>query len=98
MAEGCTGITISAQASYGNQGTPLYEAGEKNISCVVEMEQLGQIQISKAVFSTSPGEQTKQCSYRGVNLSDCIYGYQVSASSGQAYFVETMTAQGKSNQ
>lgn len=95
MASECTGITISAQASYGNQGTPLYEAGEKTIRCVVEMEQLGQIQISKAVFSSTVGEKLTECSYRGVNLIDCIFGYQVSASSGQAYFVETMTAQGR---
>lgn len=90
----CTGVTINGSASYGNDPVPLFEAGKSNISCVLEIEALGQIQVSQAVMDGTINEGMS-ATFGGVTLESPILKYQISASSGQAYFVSTLTAVGR---
>lgn len=91
----CHGVLISGSASYGNDPVPLYEAGTKDIKCVIPLEALGQIQVSRAVTSgviTSGGGDS---SFGGVTLSPSVKKFSITAQSGQAYFVDTLTIIGQ---
>jgi len=94
---GGKGIIISGSASFGNDPVPLWEAGQSDISCVVEQEALGQISVQRASFSggiiTSPGE----ASFGGVTIDNPIIKRDVSAQSGTAYFVSGATFVGKAH-
>ena len=90
----CQGVTINGSASYGNDPVPLFEAGKSTIACVLEIEALGQIQVSKAVL-TGAIDEGASASFGGVTLDSPIMKYSITASSGQAYFVSTLTAIGK---
>jgi hypothetical protein len=96
MAKGaCQGVVISGSASYGNDPVPLYSAGESKIACVVELEALGQIQVSKATFSNQIGGGGGQAVFGGLTLTDVINKYQLQAQSGQAYYVDTLISTGR---
>ena len=92
----CDVIVLNAEASYGNDPVPLYNAGEGSIGCVLELEALAQIQLSKAVFENRMPADSGQCSYFGLQLINCAYKYTMSAQSGDAYYVSTMIAIGQS--
>lgn len=97
MAESCEGIVISAEASYGNDPVPLYEAGSKNISCVIEIEQMATISVSRAVFSQrfySDGDGSS-VTYGNLTLQNPVVKYSLSAQSGNAYFMSSYSAVGK---
>jgi len=94
MAASCSGIVISGSASYGNDPVPLYEAGQSKISCVIELEALGQIQVSRASFNGSIGS-SGTATFGGVTIADGIKKYNITAQSGQAYFVDTLIVIGK---
>lgn len=91
----CQGVVISGSASYGNDPVPLYSAGESKIACVIELEALGQIQVSKATFSNQIGSGGGQASFGGLSLQDTINKYSITAQSGQAYYVDTLTSIGR---
>lgn len=91
----CQGVTISGNASYGNDPVPLYEAGKKNIACVIELEALGQIQVSRATFDNNVGTATGDCTFGGVTITNGIKKYNITAQSGQAYFVDTLICVGR---
>ena len=93
----CQGVVISGSASYGNDPVPLYSAGESKISCVIELEALGQIQVSKATFSNQIGGGAGSANFGGMTLTDAINKYSLTAQSGQAYYVDTLTSIGKAN-
>ena len=93
--EKCKAVTISGSASAGKDPTPLYEAGKDNISCVIGIEALAQIQISKAVFEQKVLKDT-DASFGGIKIEKPIYKYSITAQSGQAYYVSTMSAFGTS--
>jgi len=91
----CTqAVTINGTASYGNDPVPLFEAGDKEMACVLEIEALGQIQVSKAVVDGKI-DTTAKATFGGVTLTDPIYKYAITASSGTAYYVSTITALGR---
>ncbi len=90
----CQGVVISGSASYGNDPVPLYSAGESKIACVIELEALGQIQVSKATFSNQISSGGT-ASFGGLSLTDAINKYSLTAQSGQAYYVDTLTSIGK---
>lgn len=94
MSTACSGVVISGSASYGNDPVPLYEAGQSKISCVIELEALGQIQVSRASFTGNIGA-TGDCAFGGVSISDGVKKYNITAQSGQAYFVDTLICIGK---
>ncbi len=91
----CQGVTINGSASYGKDPVPLFEAGSPNMACVLEIDALGQIQVSTAVLTAqfSGG----QASFANLQLLESVTKYSVTASSGQAYFVSTLTTIGRSN-
>jgi hypothetical protein len=90
----CAGIMINGNASYGNDPQPLFEAGQKNMACVIEIEALAQLQLSHTVIDQH-FENKKVATWGGLTIKDPIYKYNVTASSGQAYYVETMIAMGR---
>lgn len=94
MASTCQGIVINGSASYGNDPVPLYEAGHSKISCVIELEALGQIQVSRATFDNTIST-TGDTTFGGVTINDGVKKYSITASSGQAYFVDTLICIGK---
>lgn len=91
----CEGIIISANAEYGNDPVPLFEAGKGKISCVVELEAMATIQVSKATFEERLPTDNGAASFGGLTLKNTVYKYSISAQSGDAYFVSTMTAVGQ---
>ena len=93
----CQGVVISGSASYGNDPVPLYSAGESRIACVIELEALGQIQVSKATFSNQIGGGGGQANFGGLSLQDTINKYSITAQSGQAYYVDTLTSIGRAS-
>ena len=96
MATKCNAIVISAQAEYGNEPVPLFSAGTGKLECVLEVEALATIQLSKAVFSERILEnQTPDVSYGGLTIKDAVVKYSLTAQSGDAYFVSSATAVGR---
>jgi hypothetical protein len=91
----CEGIVISAQAEYGNDPVPLFEAGKGKISCVLELEAMATIQLSKATFESRLPEETGCFSYFGLTLKNCAIKHSISAQSGDAYYVSTLVATGQ---
>lgn len=91
----CEGIVISAQVEYGNDPVPLFEAGKGKISCVLELEAMATIQISKATFTERVPQSSGCLTYGGVKLKNCAIKYSLTAQSGEAYFVASMTAVGQ---
>ena len=95
----CDAVIISYNVSYGNDPQPLYEAGTSSISCVVEMEAMAQVAIQKAIFSDAQaGEDLSNVELARVpalTLDSAVVKYNFSASSGQAYVVESLTVVGK---
>lgn len=92
----CEGIVISAQAEYGNDPVPLFEAGKGKISCVLELESMATIQVSKATFEDRIPDEAGGCfSYFKLTLKNCAIKYSMSAQSGDAYFVSTLVATGQ---
>jgi len=91
----CEGIVISAQVEYGNDPVPLFEAGKGKISCVLELEAMATIQVSKATFESRLPEESGCFSYFGLTLKNCAIKYSMSAQSGDAYFVSTLVATGQ---
>ena len=91
----CEGIVISAQVEYGNDPVPLFEAGKGVISCVLELEAMATIQVSKATFENRLPEESGCFSYFGLSLKNCAIKYSLSAQSGDAYFVSSLTAIGQ---
>ena len=92
----CDAIVLNAEATYGNDPVPLYNAGEGKIGCVLELEALAQIQLSRAVFEARIPADAATCSYFGLQLTNCAFKYTMSAQSGDAYYVSTMIAVGQS--
>ncbi len=93
--EACKGITISGSASYGYDPVPLYEAGKKKMACVLKLEALGQIQVSRVSFTSTVGGGGGATSFGGFTLSEAVNKYSITAQSGQAYFVDTLTSIGR---
>ena len=92
----CAGVVISGSATRGNDPVPLYEAGKSEIACVIELEALGQIQVSKASLTGVIGSGGLS-TYGGVTIVDGVTKFNITAQSGQAYFVDTLTVIGKAN-
>ena len=92
--EACAGVMINGSASYGNDPQPLFEAGKKNMACVIEIEALAQLQLSHTVIDQK-FDNKEIATWGGLTIKDAIYKYNVTASSGQAYYVETMIAMGR---
>jgi len=92
--QACNGVTISGSATHGDDPSPLYEAGSADISCVIRIEALAQIQVSKTVLNGQSGGW-KDATFGGVTISDPIFKYTITAQSGQAYYVDTISAFGK---
>ena len=88
-------ITINGSASYGDDPVPLFEAGEARMACVLQIEALGQIMVSSALTKSKEVYTGGDATFGGVKLMKAIIKYQISASSGQAYYVSTMTAIGR---
>ena len=59
------------------------------------MEAMATIQLSKATFENRIPEQANCLTYFGLALKNCAIKYSMTAQSGQAYFVSTMTAVGR---
>jgi len=95
----CNAVIVGFNISYGNDAQPIYEAGQKNISCVVEIEAMAQVSIQKALFKE--GQYTTEVSainlakVPSLTLQDAVVKYGYSASSGQAYVVEDLTIIGR---
>jgi len=94
MARCNKAVLISGSATYGNDPIPLYQAGEKTIACVIELEALAQIQVSSAVFTNRIGSSGQSASFGGVTIADPVLKYSLTAQSGTAYYVDTLTAIG----
>jgi hypothetical protein len=56
---------------------------------------MAQIQISRTIIDGNI-EEKKDTSFKGVTITKPVYKYSISAQSGQAYLVNTLTAIGKS--
>ena len=95
----CNSVIISYNVSYGNDPQPIYEAGQANISCVVEIEAMAQVSIQKALFkdgqAVSDISAVKLAKVPNITLNSAVVKYGYSASSGQAYVVEDITIVGK---
>jgi hypothetical protein len=92
----CEGIVISANAEYGNDPVPLFEAGKGKITCVLELEAMATIQLSKATFESRIPDGGEGCfSYFGLTLKNCAIKHSITAQSGDAYFVSTLVATGQ---
>ena len=92
-------VLIGFNVSYGNDPQPLYEAGKKDIACVIELEALAQVSVQRALFkddqvASSKGSETLAI-VPSFHLDYAILKYNYSASSGQAYVVENLTIIGK---
>jgi len=98
-SKACNSVIISYNVSYGNDPQPIYEAGQANISCVVEIESMAQVSIQKAIFkdgqAASDISSIKLAKVPNITLDSAVIKYGYSASSGQAYIVEDMTIVGK---
>jgi hypothetical protein len=90
----CKGVVISGSASYGNDPVPLYEAGKSKIACVLEIEALGQIQVSNVV-TDGLIQEGNTTSFGGVTLTNTVNKYSITAQSGQAYYVNTVIVTGQ---
>lgn len=88
-------VLISGSVTYGDDPIPLYEAGQKDIACVIPLEALAQIQVSSAVFQNQIKSSGQAASFGGVTIADPIYKYSFTAQSGTAYYVDTLTAIGQ---
>jgi len=90
-------VVLSASGQCGPDAVPLYEAGENKIKCVIAMEAMGQLSISKA--SKVPGESAPTtASYGAVTMLDYVIKKGVQAQSGQAYIVDSYTLLGRCQQ
>ncbi len=86
---GC-GVIVGANGQCGPDAVPLYQAGEPTIACIIEMEALGQLTISK-----SSGDCGGGVSYGCVTIGDAVIKKGVQAQSGQAYVVGQSIAIGR---
>ena len=86
---GCS-VVISANGQCGEDAVPLYEAGSPKIECIIKMEALGQLTVSK-----SSGQCNGGGSYGCVTITDAAIKKGVQAQSGQAYIVGQSTHVGR---
>lgn len=92
----CTSVAISIDASAGDDPVPLFQAGEKEMKCVIAIEALGQINVSNAVFSKSDaGADTADITYGGISIANPIIKKSFSGQSGTPYFVSGRTYMGR---
>ncbi len=80
------GVVVGANGQCGPDAVPLYEAGSPSISCIIEMEALGQLTVSRASVSGGGGCDGGG-SYGCVIISEGVVKKGVQAQSGQAYIV-----------
>jgi hypothetical protein len=90
----CSGVVISGSATVGNDPVPLFEAGASTMACVLQIEALGQIQVSKAIMDNRI-EKTGDATFGGLTLKDAVTKYTLQAQSGQAYYVSTLVTMGR---
>lgn len=95
----CNSVIIGFNVMHGNDPQPIYQAGEANISCVVEIEALAQVSIQKALFEegqyTSDASSFALAKVPALTIDSAVVKYGYQASSGQAYVVEDLTIVGK---
>ena len=93
-------VIIGFNVTYGNQQQPIYAAGEATIECVVEIEQLAQVQIQKALFqdgqfSSGAPSSVSLARTPSLSLTSAVVQMSYQGASGQAYVVENMSIAGK---
>jgi hypothetical protein len=84
MADAACNVVVSANGNCGPDAVPLYQAGETEIACIIEMEALGQLSVSRS-SGDSCGEGA--ASYGCVTITGGVVKKGVQAQSGQAYIV-----------
>ena len=92
-------VILSANGQCGPDAVPLYEAGKNSIECVIAMEAMGQLTISKA--AQHPGGAhcgAAKASYGCVTMTNYVVKKGVQAQSGQAYVVDQVTLIGQCEQ
>lgn len=88
MAGNCSGVVIGANGQCGKDAVPLYQAGSPTITCIIQMEALGQLTVSRASTSGGgDGDCTGGGSYGCVTIGEGVVKKGVQAQSGQAYIV-----------
>jgi len=75
-------VVVGANGQCGPDAVPLYEAGSPDIACIIQMEALGQLTVSR-----SSGECGGGGSYGCVSIGEGVVKKGVQAQSGQAYIV-----------
>ena len=83
-------VIIGVNGQCGDDPTPLYEAGSKNIACVIAMEALGQLNISR-----SSGDCRAEGTFGCITIKDGVVKRGIQAQSGQAYIVSQITHIGR---
>lgn len=83
----CSGVVVGANGQCGPDAVPLYEAGSPDISCIISMEALGQLTVSRASVGGGGGGCGGGGSYGCVTIGEGVVKKGVQAQSGQAYIV-----------
>jgi hypothetical protein len=80
-------VIVGANGQCGPDAVPLYEAGVPKISCVIEMEALGQLTVSRASTGGGANCGGGGAGYKCLNLYGGVVKKGIQAQSGQAYIV-----------
>lgn len=93
MGSSCAAVVISANGQCGEDAVPLYEAGSPEIACVIALEALGQLTVSKSSGDCGGSGGSYGC----VSIGEGATKVGVQAQSGQAYIVGQSIHVGKCN-